>query len=174
MKLFNKSEAKKQVLTAFWQSQKSKMAAMKIQDGTLVTYVTSQLRYDSSNRFISRRLIKRQKSPVWIGLRWTNLESSYRWHDMSDLGFFLARDTVRHWALHFQEVGRKVPLTRQDLDYSGIQSDIEYFISENYCRCIQHNKQERYSRSDIYNQQNCFVSNDFDTGFLPPWKRTAW
>ena len=30
------------------------MAAMKIQDGTLVT---SQLRYDSSNRFISRRLI---------------------------------------------------------------------------------------------------------------------
>ena len=30
------------------------MAAMKIQDGVLVT---SQLRYDSSNRFISRRLI---------------------------------------------------------------------------------------------------------------------
>ena len=33
------------------------MAAMKIQDGALVTFVTSQLRYDSSNRFISRRLI---------------------------------------------------------------------------------------------------------------------
>ena len=30
---------------------------MKIQDGALVTSVTSQLRYDSSNRFISRRLI---------------------------------------------------------------------------------------------------------------------
>ena len=33
------------------------MAAMKIQDGALVTSVTSQLRYDSSNKFILRRLI---------------------------------------------------------------------------------------------------------------------
>ena len=33
------------------------MTAMKIQDGALVTFVTSQLRNDSSNRIISRRLI---------------------------------------------------------------------------------------------------------------------
>ena len=44
----------------FWRRfdkvRKSKMAAMKIQDGALVTSVTSQQRYDSSNKFISRRL----------------------------------------------------------------------------------------------------------------------
>ena len=33
------------------------MVAMKIQNGALVTFVTSQLRYDSNNKFISRRLI---------------------------------------------------------------------------------------------------------------------
>ena len=33
------------------------MVAMKIQNGALVTFVTSQLRYDSSNKFISQRLI---------------------------------------------------------------------------------------------------------------------
>ena len=55
MKLFNKFKVQKK---KFWQHfdkvQKSKMAAMKIQGGALVM---SQLRYDSSNRFISQHLI---------------------------------------------------------------------------------------------------------------------
>ena len=51
MKLFKNLKRKNKFCQRFDKVRKSKMAAMKIQDGALVT------RYDSSNRFISPRLI---------------------------------------------------------------------------------------------------------------------